>query len=61
MEKKFVEGQKGDDFTPFDGSYLIHGKSKTITSRSTKLPQIPPARNFLSADGVNTASLQKMS
>jgi hypothetical protein len=23
MEKKFVEGQKGDDITPFDGSLLI--------------------------------------
>jgi hypothetical protein len=21
MEKKFVEGQKGDDITPFDGKY----------------------------------------
>jgi hypothetical protein len=22
MEKKFVEGEKGDDITPFDGNYL---------------------------------------
>ncbi len=23
MEKKFVEGQKGDDITPFDGTVII--------------------------------------
>jgi hypothetical protein len=23
MEKKFIEGQKGDDITPFDGMYVI--------------------------------------
>ncbi len=23
MEKKFVEGQKGDDITPFDGRWMV--------------------------------------
>jgi hypothetical protein len=37
MEKKFVEGQKGDDITPFDGTYFFH-----ICRLLTYYPQFDP-------------------
>jgi|LakMenE01Jun11ns_1017448.scaffolds.fasta_scaffold9723938_1 hypothetical protein len=33
MEKKFVEGQKGDDITPFDGTFK---KYRTVPNTQQK-------------------------
>jgi hypothetical protein len=33
IEKKFGEGQKGDDITPFDGTYRKKSENKEATER----------------------------